>query len=553
MAVADSDLHRDGRITTRAATVGALLALAVVTVHLVGVRSFTHETWPGAAPEIDLPIWANALAGACLLLGVAAAWSCRSTRPGVALGLAAAAAGAALPVWGSWTGAPATLRAAVLAAPALVAGGLAQVVPRWGSNRSRIGALAGVLAAAAAAVHLLAYDPFADLQCSRVCRSIGGPWVEGRSPAAIVAVEGLLVLAAVTVGLTGVALGHTVSATVRAAAGVSLLVVGAAAVAEISWRDSEVWARTTSVWLPWALGPTAGVVCVLAALAARTRRAIDSLLSDLEGGPTDRLHFAVPGESRWVDAAGEDVPLETSPAVVLLYDEYGPAVRLAGANADPATSGLTPSRRLALSNARLTALAAARVDHVQAAQRRAVQRSDDERRRIERDLHDGAQQTLVSAAFHLSASATRHRNNRAIEEAQAQVTAALAALRDLVHGPVPAVLLEEGLHAALQDLALETPSPVTVAFHGDEAQPPEVAVTAYLCVTALIRRASPQPCHVDLEISDAGVRLVVRGNRDLADPVDQAVLDRVGALGGSVSLTRENEQSSAEVWLPCES
>ena len=340
MAVTGVDLHRGGGITTPAATLGVLLALALVTVHLVGVRSFTHESWPGAAPEIDLPIWASALAGGCLLLGVAAAWSCRTTRPGVALGLAAAATGAALPVWASWTGTPATMRAAVLAAPALVAGGLAQVVPHWSRNGSRLGVLAWLLAAAAAAVHLLAYDPFADLACSRVCRSIAGPWVGGVSPEAVVTVEGLLVVAAVAVGLTGVvAVGQTVPAMVRGAVAASLVVVGSAAIAEFWWRDTEVWARTTSVWLPWALGPAAGVVCVLAARMSRIRRAIDSLLSDLEGSQADRLHFAVPGGSRWINAAGDEVPLVTTPVAVLLHDEDGPAVRLVGASVDLAASG----------------------------------------------------------------------------------------------------------------------------------------------------------------------------------------------------------------------
>ena len=200
---------------------------------------------------------------------------------------------------------------------------------------------------------------------------------------------------------------------------------------------------------------------------------------------------------------------------------------------------------------RLTALAAARVGHLRAAQRRAVQRADNERHRIERDLHDGAQQTLVSAAFHLSVAATRNGKSRGIEEAQEQVAAALAALRDLVHGPVPAVLFDEGTRAALQDLALEMPSLATIAVHGDEDPPTEVAVTAYLCAAALVRGASPQPCHLDLDIAESGVRLVVRSISDLSEPVDQDVLDRVGALGGTVSLTREDEESTAKVWLPC--
>ena len=88
-----------------------------------------------------------ALSWACLILTVVAAWASRTARPGVALGLAAAAVGAALPAWASWTGAPPTLRSAVLAAPALAAAGLAQTVPRWSAGASWLGLLAWILAA----------------------------------------------------------------------------------------------------------------------------------------------------------------------------------------------------------------------------------------------------------------------------------------------------------------------------------------------------------------------------------------------------------------------
>ena len=133
-----------------------------------------------------------------------------SARPGVALGLAAATVGAALPAWASWTGVPPTLRSAVLAATALTAAGLAQTVPRWFAGTSRLGRLAWILAAAAVVVHVIAYDPFADLQCSRVCRSTAGPWWEGPASETVVAGEGLLVLAAVSVGLVGVVVGRSV-------------------------------------------------------------------------------------------------------------------------------------------------------------------------------------------------------------------------------------------------------------------------------------------------------------------------------------------------------
>jgi hypothetical protein len=275
------------------------------------------------------------------------------------------------------------------------------------------------------------------------------------------------------------------------------------------------------------------------------------LLRDLEGGHAAGVHFAVPGEARWVDAAGRDVGGDAS-AVVVLNDHNGPAVRMTQSRGDRDTAGLSPSQALALSNARLTALAAARLADVRAAQRRTVQRADSERHRIERDLHDGAQQALVSAAFHLSAAATGTCANPAIEEARSHVAAALAGLRDLVHGPVPEVLLYEGLRAAVEDLAGDAPSTVTAAVHGeDQESPPEVAVAAYLCLVALIEQASPQPCAVEVDVTEAGTRVLVRSGSDPGKALDQDLLDRIGALAGKVTVDKDGHEWSVKVWLPC--
>ena len=543
-------VRRDGQRTAPVVTAAVLGASAVVAVHLVGVRSFSHEAWPGASPEADLPLWAITLSGGCLVLGVVAAWVSRTARPGVALGLATATVGAALPAWASWTGVPPTLRSAVLAATALTAAGLAQTVPRWSAGTSWLGRLPWALGASAVVVHMIAYDPLTDPQCTRVCRSTEGPWWEGPASETVVAGEALLVLAAVSVGLMGVVVGRSAPALIRSAAGISLAVVAAAVLAELGWRDSAAWARTTSLWTPWAVGPAASAVCLMAVRAARTRRALDSLVRDLETGQADGAHFAVPGEDRWVDGSGREVDEDAS-SVVVMTDAHGPAIRLADPRADEVVAGLSPSRALALSNARLTALAAARLADVRAAQRRTVQRADSERHRIERDLHDGAQQALVSAAFHLSAVAHRTGPRPAIQEAQAHVATALARLRDLVHGPVPEVLLDEGMRPALEDLAAEASSLVTAEVKGLGETPVEVAVAAYLCVAALVEQAGPEPCSVEVNSSDAGTRVVVCGGRAPGDPLDQNLLDRVGALGGTVTQAEQGRGWSTEVWLPC--
>ena len=542
---------REGRGAAPAASAAVLVALGIASLHLVGVRSFEHEPIRSAAPETYLPAWVLAVSSGCLLLGVAAGWLYRSSRPGVAVGVTAAVVGAALPVWASWTSVPTWLRSVVLVAPVVTAAGLSQIALRWlPGRRSAFGASAWLLALTAVIVHGLGYDPFTDPWCSRVCRSAGGPVVEGASSSVVLTVSGLLVLGTVAVGVAGALFRSAAPTAVRGTVGASMVAVGLLSGVELVARDTEVWARTSSVWLPWTVGPPSVLLLVLGVRAAAMRRSIDEVLQNLEGGRADNVHFAVPGERRWVDAYGRDVDHDVA-ATVVLRDEHGPTVRLVDAAGGDASSPLTPSRQLALANARLTALTAARLDDVRAAQRRVAQRADTERHRIERDLHDGAQQTLVSAAFHLSAAASRADGTREIEETQTAVAAALVRLRELVHGSVPTVVRDEGIRAGLDELVAEADSPVACAVRGDREPPQEVSVVVYLCAAAVVGRAAPAPCSLELDVGEAAVGLVAESATDLTDSLPIDLVDRVGALAGTASATRGHAGWRVEVWLPC--
>ena len=144
---------------------------------------------------------------------------------------------------------------------------------------------------------------------------------------------------------------------------------------------------------------------------------------------------------------------------MVVEDETGPAVRLTlapGASPDAVRESLSPATVLALRNARLAATLDVRLAEVQSSRRRAVSLADAERRRIERDLHDGAQQRLVGVAFQLRLArggADPHAAAR-IDRAEQRVRDVLAQLRELSHGPIPQILTEEGLEPALQELAL---------------------------------------------------------------------------------------------------
>ena len=238
-------------------------------------------------------------------------------------------------------------------------------------------------------------------------------------------------------------------------------------------------------------------VCVVVTRTLRVRTAVDRLAARLSGpvaalSGVQGVHFAVPGEARWVDVAGRDATdLPGQDRYVVLSDESGPVLRLLvarGTDQGDLLAALTPATRLALQNAQLSAVAKARLADVQASQRRVVATSDSERRRIERDLHDGAQQRLVSVAFHLKvalASADPSTSVR-LAAAEGQVRNALGQLRRLAHGIFPSVLADEGLAAALDELIAASDVPTTLDVRTRDDVGMETAMAAYATVAAVL-------------------------------------------------------------------
>ena len=172
-----------------------------------------------------------------------------------------------------------------------------------------------------------------------------------------------------------------------------------------------------------ALAVTGVAVLTVTARTRRVRRAVDDLVARLaspspaawEGGSgvIRSVRFSVPDDGRWVDNAGRDIDAvgrSSDDAWVDIGDPSAPVlqVQLAPGNS-PADvlAQLAPAAWLSLRNAQLAAVANARLADVRASRRRVVAASDGERRRIERDLHDGAQQRLVSAALYLSIARRR--------------------------------------------------------------------------------------------------------------------------------------------------
>ena len=238
------------------------------------------------------------------------------------------------------------------------------------------------------------------------------------------------------------------------------------------------------------------------------------------------------------DRAVTVIEREGAPVAAIVHDpallDARELVRTAGAAA-----------ALALQNERLAAEVQARYDDLRAASERLVASSDAARRQIERDLHDGAQQRLVSLSVTLNL-ARKHaepgsRTETLLTGAMAELSAGLSELRDLARGIHPAVLTERGLHTALEALAARAPMPVTISGELDERLPPAVESAAYFVVmealTNVAKYASASEAEVTIEPVDGRVRIGISddgvGGADPASGSGLAGLsDRVVALGG---------------------
>jgi signal transduction histidine kinase len=186
-----------------------------------------------------------------------------------------------------------------------------------------------------------------------------------------------------------------------------------------------------------------------------------------------------------------------------------------------------------------------------ASRARIVATADETRRRIERDLHDGIQQRLVSLGLELrAAQATVPPQLDELEGALSRVADGLASvfdeLREISHGIHPAILSERGLEPALKALARRSALPVELDLHAERRLPAHVEVAAYYVVSEALTNAAKHAhaslVHVELDTHGAIVRLAIRDDGvGGADPGQGSGLvglsDRIQALGGQVQIT----------------
>jgi PAS domain S-box-containing protein len=207
----------------------------------------------------------------------------------------------------------------------------------------------------------------------------------------------------------------------------------------------------------------------------------------------------------------------------------------------------------------------ARMEEVHASRARIVEAGDAARRRIERDLHDGAQQRLVALALDVRIARSRVENDpasapAALDRIAEELRVASAELRDLARGIHPAVLSEHGLGAALDALASRSPVPVDLAEVPDGRFAPAVEGTAYFTIAEALTNVAKHA-----QASSVAVRVTTDGGTLTIEVADDGVgfattaegsgltglSDRVGALGGTLDVTsRPGEGTTVRAEIP---
>ena len=285
------------------------------------------------------------------------------------------------------------------------------------------------------------------------------------------------------------------------------------------------------------------------------------LLADLVGDPELVLAFPLGSSARLVDSQGRSVELASGQQrTPLVRDGITVAVlgHAPGRLSDvQLVDEVAAAARLALENERLQAEVRARLEQLRTSRARIVASADAERKRLERDLHDGAQQRLVGLALsvrlaqaELSPAAGAATLER-LGEAEAALRLAVEELRELAHGIFPAVLTDEGLAAAVEALAEEGRIPIRIGALPEGRFAPAVETAAYNVVAEAARTA---PGGITVGAACDGAALVLEVDAPAGGPLELVQLeDRVRAIDGRLAVQPRNGRITIRAELPCDS
>jgi signal transduction histidine kinase len=283
------------------------------------------------------------------------------------------------------------------------------------------------------------------------------------------------------------------------------------------------------------------------------RDAVAEALSD----PSVELAYWVPRTGTYVDADGvrvelpaegddrlwADVTHDGRPVGAIIHD---------GTLDDAAEMVCTiaSAAGLRMENERLDAELRARLEELRASRARIVEAGYRERRRVERDLHDGAQQRLLALALNLKLARSRIDEDPAeagelLDEVSAELEQATAELRELARGIHPGLLTDRGLVPALEALAARAPVPVELATDVEKRPAPGVEAAAYFLVSEALanvaKHAEAQRAAVSVSRSNGALVVEVtddgRGGADPRGSGLQGLADRVEALDGEFTVS----------------
>jgi len=367
--------------------------------------------------------------------------------------------------------------------------------------------------------------------------------------------------------------------------------VGVQFVLQIALYGSPANSWTSTRWF-WVV--TLASLAIPVSLAAgmlwgrRARSAAADLVVELEHAPPGSVRDALartladpslelalwlPEQRCFVDGDGRPVELPTSGsgrAVTVLGASDAPVAALVH---DPVLlerrallTAAGAAARFALENERLQAQLRLQLEEVRASRARIVQAGDEERRRLERDLHDGAQQRLLGLgmALQLARSQLVPSANGADEllaEAETELRAALDELRELARGIHPAILTEQGLPAAVRSLAERSSVPVTIVGLPEQRLGEPVEAAAYFLVSESLANVAKYA-----QASTVRVCVARRNGHAVVDVEDDGVggadpgrgsglrglADRVHALDGTLTVdSRAGAGTRIHAEIPC--
>jgi signal transduction histidine kinase len=306
------------------------------------------------------------------------------------------------------------------------------------------------------------------------------------------------------------------------------------------------------------VGRGGAVSDLLQRMGGENRPGLRELLADALRDRSLQVIYWLEDKKRWVDASGHEVTLPSDDDPARAWSPVERDGRLVGAIVhdrvicdDPElVRTVAAAAGLAMENERLEAQLRARVEELRTSRARLVAAGTAERRRLERNLHDGAQQRLVALSLTMRLAQAKMRDDPAAAEklmtgAQQELSLALEELRELARGIHPAILSDRGLPAALEALAGRSPVPVELAPPPRERLPASVEAAAYFVVAEALTnvakyahasearvRIARDNGHAVVEVADDGV-----GGADPARGSGlRGLADRVAALDGRLEL-----------------